>query len=100
MSGDPLFHMVIEDVFSIAGRGTVVTGKIHSGTVRAGDELVIKGKDGERRAVVLGVEASRKVLEEAHAGDAVGVLLKDASRAIIQRGDELLGPGMDFTWKP
>src|SRR5512143_3592041 len=100
MSGDPLFHMVIEDVFSIAGRGTIVTGKIDSGTVRAGDELVIRGTGGQRRATVVGVEASRKVLEEAHAGDTVGVLLKDVARALIERGDELVSPGMDFTWKP
>jgi elongation factor Tu len=100
MSGDPLFHMVIEDVFSIANRGTVVTGRIDSGTVKAGDELMIKGKDGERRATVAGVEAFHKILEEAHAGDTVGVLLKDAARANIQRGDELVSPGLDFTWKP
>ena len=100
MTADPFFRMTVQDVFSIAKRGTVVTGKIEAGTLRVGDEVAINGKNGEKRTVVAGIEAFRKILSEANAGDAVGILLKDVTKQDIQRGDILLCPGSGFTWKP
>ncbi len=100
MSPDPLFRMVVQDVFTIAKRGTVVTGQIESGTLKVGDEIVIRARGGERKTVVAGIEAVRKVIQQANQGDTVGVLLKDVSRGDIQRGDELLSPGEDFAWRP
>lgn|SRR5574341_1291780 len=100
MSTDPFFRMTVEDVFSIRGRGTVVTGKIESGTLKVGDEVAIQGKNGEKKTVVTGIEAFRKTLDQANAGDAVGILLKDISKQDVQPGDVVLCPGSDFTWKP
>ncbi len=100
MSTDPFFHMLVEDVFSIAKRGTVVTGKIEAGTIKVGDEIMVRGKGVEKRAVVTGIESFRKLLQEAHQGDTVGILLKDISKADVQRGDELVSPGSDSSWKP
>jgi elongation factor Tu len=99
MPTDPFFRMTVEDVFSIKGRGTVVTGKIEQGTLRVGDEVVIQGKNGQKRTVVAGLEAFRKTLDQANAGDAVGILLKDIAKQDVQPGDVVLGPGADFTWK-
>jgi len=100
MTTDPLFHMIVDDVFFIAKRGTVVTGRVDTGSVKAGDSVMIRGKKGERNTVVTGIEAFRKVITEAQAGDNIGLLLKDVTKDQVQRGDELLGPGEDFTWKP
>ncbi len=99
MPTDPFFRMTIDDVFSIKGRGTVVTGKIESGTLKISDEVAIQGKNGEKRVVVAGLEMFRKMLSQANAGDAVGVLLKDVTKQDVQRGDVILCPGGDFTWK-
>lgn len=99
MTTDPFFRMMVEDVFSIAKRGTVVTGKIESGTLRVGDEVAINGKNGEKRTVVTGIEAFRKTVSQANAGDTVGILLKDIAKQDIQRGDVLLSPGPNFTWE-
>ncbi len=98
MSSDPLFRMVVQDVFSIAKRGTVVTGKIETGTLKVGDEVMIRGRGSEKKAVVSGIEAFRKTLQQADQGDTVGVLLKDIARADVQSGDELLSPNSGFTW--
>ncbi len=100
MSADPFFHMVVEDVFSIRGRGTVVTGKVEAGSLKVGDEIVIRGRGADKTAVVTGIEMFRKVRDQASAGDMVGVLLKDVAREDVQRGDELLSPSSDFTWRP
>jgi elongation factor Tu len=100
MSTDPFFRMIVEDVFSIAKRGTVVTGKIEGGTLNVGDEVAIQGTNGERRTVVTGIEMFRKIASQANAGDNVGILLKDISKQDVQRGDVILSPGSDFTWKP
>lgn len=100
MTTDPFFRMTVEDVFSIAKRGTVVTGKIEQGTLKVGDEVVIQGGTGERKTVVSGIEISRKVTSQANAGDNVGILFKDISRQDVQRGDVILSPNSDFTWKP
>ena len=100
MTTDPSFRMTVEDVFSIAKRGTVVTGKIERGTLNVGDEATIQGQNGERKTVVTGIEMFRKVVSQANAGDNVGILLKDISKQDIQRGDVLLCPGSNFTRKP
>jgi elongation factor Tu len=100
MSTDPSFKMTVEDVFVIAKRGTVAVGKVESGTLKVGDEITIRGRGGSKRAVVSGLEMFRKVLEQVKSGDNVGILLKDISRDDIQRGDELLGGEIDFSWKP
>ncbi len=99
MTTDPFFHMIVEDVFSIAKRGTVVTGKIEGGTLNVGDEVAIQGKNGQRKTVVSGIEMFRKVASQANAGDNVGILFKDISKQGVQRGDVILCPGSDFTWK-
>jgi len=91
--------MIVEDVFSIAKRGTVVTGTIESGMLKVGDEVAINRKNGEKRTIVAGIEAFRKTLSQANAGDTVGILLKDTMKQDIQRGDVILSPGYDFTWK-
>jgi elongation factor Tu len=100
MSTDPFFRMTVEDVFSIAKRGTVVTGKIEAGTLQVGDEVVLQRSSGSRKTVVSGIEMFRKIMPQASAGDNVGILLKDISKQDVQRGDVLLSSGADFTWKP
>ena len=99
MTTDPSFRMTVEDVFSIAKRGTVVTGKIEGGTLNVGDEVAIQGRNGERKAVITGIEMFRKTTSQANVGDNVGILLKDISKQDVQRGDVILSPGSDFTWK-
>jgi elongation factor Tu len=100
MTTDPTFHMIVEDVFSIRNRGTVVTGKIETGTLKVGDQVVIRGVNGEKATTVTGIESFRKAQEQANPGDPVGLLLKDLSKQDVQHGDEILGPETDFTWKP
>jgi len=100
MSTDPFFRMTVEDVFNIKGRGTVVTGKIESGTIKVGDEISIQGRNGEKRTVVTGVEMFRKTMSQANVGDNVGILLKDINKQDVQGGDVLQAPNQDFTWKP
>ena len=100
MTADPLFHMVVEDVFSIRNRGTVVTGRIDTGTLKTGDEVVVRGRNGDKKTTVTGIEAFRKVMDQANVGENVGILLKDLTRQDVQKGDEIIAPGLDFTWKP
>jgi elongation factor Tu len=100
MSVDPLFRMVIQDVFSIAKRGTVVTGTIEAGSLQVGDEVLIRGKGSEKKTVVAGIELFRKVQQQAHEGDSVGILLKDITKSDVARGYEIVSPGLDFSWKP
>jgi translation elongation factor EF-Tu-like GTPase len=84
------FRMPVEDVFSIQGRGTVVTGKIEAGSVTKGDTIRLTRTDGSEREVrVDGVEMFRKVVDTASAGDTVGLLLRDLRRDDIARGDVL-----------
>ncbi len=85
--------MPIEDVFTITGRGTVVTGRIERGKVRVGDEIEIVGlTDETRKTVVTGVEMFRKTLDEGVAGDNVGVLLRGINREDVERGQVLAKP--------
>ncbi len=102
MTTDPSFRMTVSDVFSIRGRGTVVTGKIESGTLRVGDKIRISGQGGSSMtAVVTGLETMRRTQTEVAAGENVGVLLREVAKSDIRPGDRLESEeGMDFSWKP
>jgi elongation factor Tu len=91
VDGDYL--MPIEDVFSISGRGTVVTGRVERGRVRVGDEVEIVGLRETQKTTVTGVEMFRKLLDEGRAGDNVGVLLRGTKREEVERGQVLAKPG-------
>ncbi|WP_420611908.1 elongation factor Tu [Candidatus Spongiisocius sp.] len=90
---DRPFLMPIEDVFSITGRGTVVTGKVEAGMVRVGDAVEVVGIRETRRTVATGVEMFRKLLDEGMAGDNVGVLLRGVGKTEVERGQVLATPG-------
>jgi elongation factor Tu len=91
---DKPFLMPVEDVFSIKGRGTVVTGRIERGIVKVGDEIEIVGIPAEtRKTVVTGVEMFNKILEEGQAGDNVGALLRGVEKDEVERGQVLCKPG-------
>jgi len=90
---DGAFLMPIEDVFSISGRGTVVTGRIERGIVRVGDEIEIVGIRDTSKTTCTGVEMFRKLLDEGQAGDNVGVLLRGTKRDDVERGQVLAKPG-------
>ena len=79
------FELMVEDVFSITGRGTVVTGRVTSGTIRVGDEVTIS--PGGIRTTVTGIEQFRKSLDYAEVGDNVGMVLSGVSREEVQRGN-------------
>jgi elongation factor Tu len=90
---DGAFLMPIEDVFSISGRGTVVTGRIERGIVKVGDEVEIVGIKDTTKTTCTGVEMFRKLLDEGQAGDNVGVLLRGTKREDVERGQVLAKPG-------
>ncbi|MFN2330833.1 MAG: elongation factor Tu, partial [Halomonas sp.] len=90
---DQPFLMPIEDVFSISGRGTVVTGRIERGIVKAGEEIEIVGIRDTTKTVVTGVEMFRKLLDEGRAGENVGALLRGTKRDDVERGQVLAKPG-------
>jgi len=90
---DGAFLMPIEDVFSISGRGTVVTGRIERGIVKVGDEVEIVGIKPTKKTIVTGVEMFRKLLDQGEAGDNVGVLLRGVERTDVERGQVLAKPG-------
>ena len=90
---DGAFLMPIEDVFSISGRGTVVTGRIERGIVKVGDEVSIVGIRDTTKTTVTGVEMFRKLLDQGQAGDNVGVLLRGTKRDDVERGQVLAKPG-------
>ena len=90
---DRPFLMPIEDVFSITGRGTVVTGKVEAGVVCVGDAVEVVGIRDTRRTVATGVEMFRKLLDEGRAGDNVGVLLRGVRKTEVERGQVLAAPG-------
>ena len=89
---DKPFLMPVEDVFSITGRGTVATGRVERGTVKVGDTVEIVGIKDTRSAVITGVEMFRKLLDQAEAGDNIGVLLRGIAREEIVRGQVLAKP--------
>ena len=91
---DKAFLMPIEDVFTITGRGTVVTGRVDRGTIKTGEEVEIVGfGDRSRKTVATGVEMFRKILDQAEAGDNIGVLLRGVDRDSVERGQVLAKPG-------
>jgi elongation factor Tu len=90
---DQPFLMPIEDVFSISGRGTVVTGRIERGVIKVGEEVEIVGLRDTRKTVVTGVEMFRKLLDQGEAGDNVGCLLRGVDRDDVERGQVLCKPG-------
>jgi elongation factor Tu len=90
---DKPFLMPIEDVFTISGRGTVVTGRVERGIVKVGDEVDILGIRETRKRVVTGVEMFKKLLDEGRAGDNIGVLLRGTDREDVDRGMVLAKPG-------
>ena len=90
---DKPFLMPIEDVFSISGRGTVVTGRVERGIVKVGEEVEIVGLGETRKTVATGVEMFRKLLDEGRAGDNVGVLLRGIGKEDVERGQVLAKPG-------
>jgi len=90
---DGAFLMPIEDVFSISGRGTVVTGRIERGIVNVGDEIEIVGIKDTQKTTCTGVEMFRKLLDQGEAGDNVGVLLRGTKREEVERGQVLCKPG-------
>ena len=90
---DRPFLMPIEDVFSISGRGTVVTGRIETGVVHTGDEIEIVGIKETSKTTCTGVEMFRKILDEGQAGDNIGALLRGVGREEVERGQVLAAPG-------
>lgn len=91
---DKPFLMPIEDVFTITGRGTVVTGRVERGTIKVNDKVQIVGLTDETiETVATGVEMFRKLLDQAEAGDNIGVLLRGIDRDQVERGQVLAAPG-------
>ncbi|WP_373487706.1 elongation factor Tu [Blastomonas sp.] len=90
---DKPFLMPVEDVFSISGRGTVVTGRVESGIVKVGEEVEIVGLKDTRKTVVTGVEMFRKLLDQGMAGDNIGALVRGVAREDVERGQVLCKPG-------
>jgi elongation factor Tu len=90
---DKPFQMPIEDVFSISGRGTVVTGRVEQGVIHTGDEVEIVGIKPTSKTVVTGVEMFRKLLDEGRAGDNIGCLLRGTKKDEVERGQVLAAPG-------
>jgi elongation factor Tu len=90
---DKPFLLPIEDVFSISGRGTVVTGRVERGVVKVGEEVEIVGIHATKKTICTGVEMFRKLLDEGRAGDNVGVLLRGTKRDEVERGQVLAHPG-------
>jgi elongation factor Tu len=85
--------MPVEDVFTISGRGTVVTGRVERGIIKVGEEIEIVGFRATQKTVATGVEMFRKLLDEGQAGDNIGVLLRGTKREEVERGQVLAKPG-------
>src|SRR6266699_3362390 len=90
---DQPFLMPVEDVFSISGRGTVVTGRVERGVVKVGEEIEIVGLRDTQKTIVTGVEMFRKLLDQGQAGDNIGALLRGTKREEVERGQVLCKPG-------
>jgi elongation factor Tu len=90
---DKPFLLAVEDVFSITGRGTVATGRVERGTVKVGDNIEIVGIKDTQKSVVTGIEMFRKLLDDARAGDNVGILLRGIEKSQIERGQVIVAPG-------
>ena len=85
--------MPVEDVFSISGRGTVVTGRVERGVIKVGEEIEIVGIRDTQKTIVTGVEMFRKLLDEGRAGDNIGALLRGTKKEDVERGQVLAKPG-------
>lgn len=85
MPADPFFRMIVEDVFSIKGRGTVITGQIESGTLNVNDEIYLRRTNSSRRVVVTGIEMFRKLANQAQAGENVGILCETLPNKMSRR---------------
>jgi elongation factor Tu len=96
MPTDPLFRMIVEDVFSIRGRGTVVTGRIAQGSLEAGNVVELRGPGYTREVVVAAIEMFHKQVRRAEAGEYVGLVLTDIAKDEVQRGDVLAGSEWDL----
>jgi elongation factor Tu len=92
--------MVIADVFTIKGRGSVITGRVHSGAVRVGDEVFFKQQSGVLKIAVKGLESNRAQITEAMAGDNIGLLTDDLPKGALKRGDVLSGSDTDWSLGP
>ncbi|MGD8494612.1 MAG: EF-Tu/IF-2/RF-3 family GTPase, partial [Gemmatimonadales bacterium] len=90
---DKPFLMPVEDVFTITGRGTVVTGRVERGMVKTGEEVEMVGLGADKKTVVTGVEMFRKILDEGQAGDNVGLLLRGVGKEEVERGMVIAKPG-------
>jgi elongation factor Tu len=90
---DKPFLMPVEDVFSISGRGTVVTGRVEQGVIKVGEEVEIVGLRPTTKTVITGVEMFRKLLDQGEAGDNIGALLRGTKREEVERGQVLAAPG-------
>jgi len=90
---DQSFLMPVEDVFTIQGRGTVVTGRIEKGTIKLGEEIEIVGIHDTQKTTVTGIEMFRKEMDEGQAGDNAGILLRGIKKEDVQRGQVLVKPG-------
>jgi elongation factor Tu len=90
---DKPFLMPVEDVFSISGRGTVVTGRVETGIVKVGEEVEVVGIRDTQKTVVTGVEMFRKLLDQGEAGDNIGALVRGLKREDVERGQVLAKPG-------
>ena len=91
MSADPFFRMTVEDVFFIRGRGTVVMGRIENGILMVNDEIYLRHSGSSRKVAITGLEISRKMIDQAKAGDTVGILFRDLTKPEVEKGDVLLG---------
>jgi translation elongation factor EF-Tu-like GTPase len=91
MAGDPQFHMLVEDVFFIRGRGTVVTGVISHGSVSVGDAFTIYSTDKSIESIAAGIEVFRRPVKTAASGMRVGIVIPDIGKDAISRGDVLAG---------
>jgi elongation factor Tu len=98
MPFDASFRMTSTGVFTIKGRGTVVTGRVEGGNLKVGDEVYFKGKSGVTKTVVMGLEASGKQILEAQMDDTVGILLEGVDHSEIKKGDVLAGNDADYSW--
>jgi len=97
MSTDPLFRMIVEDVFTIRGRGTIVTGRIEQGSLETGNVVELRGAGYHREVVVAAIELFRRPVERAGPGDYVGLVLEDVAGDEVERGDVLAGSKWDLS---
>lgn len=95
MTADPYFHMIVSGHFAITGRGVVLSGTVDKGSLRSGDEILIRGAgSGDLKVKAASIEANRKIVEQANVGDTIGILVKGLTRDEVQFAAEVLGPDL------